>query len=474
MVFSRLKSEYKKVYLPFIILYCYLMITQTLIKCEINIYPDHHSEHDPNFNRSQVKQITNESFYYDLGYFTNKTEKYRSPKYGLNYRPVKCEKMSEDVPDLIYMSNDMNSFFGSELKGIENITSTVNNLKNKFEETKLFRNTMKGYNFTCPSPIRSFYNENFEINFTIPMIADRQMTINVTLISNDGAVNKSIGLIELEPYKYKKVTFFIFPQRKQAYTSKMIFKFKRDGAPIFEPPLSIFGDPDLSIQFISNTDGNLILSNYRVTIIDIKTITGTPFNINTMIRSKNGLPNNCTKDDDCFIGFMCNYFNCVPCDPTCTECYQDDVNNPAGMNYCRECNVLSRNIFPKDGYCDIGYVDVTLFKDFEVKIKPDGQDFNDRETLGFWIFFSDTELSRTRKDLRIAANRERALKPEPEPEDVLHHIVLKDRFVITLIQRMKKFSVYCNVYENLFSRNTTDHIYFDQSKITGGGYRKKI
>ena len=39
---------------------------------------------------------------------------------------------------------------------------------------------------------------------------------------------------------------------------------------------------------------------------------------------------------------------------------------------------------------------MSLFKNLDVKIKVDGQDFNDRETLGFWIFFSDTELSRDR------------------------------------------------------------------------------
>ena len=39
---------------------------------------------------------------------------------------------------------------------------------------------------------------------------------------------------------------------------------------------------------------------------------------------------------------------------------------------------------------------MSLFKNLDVKVKVDGQDFNDRETLGFWIFFSDTELSRDR------------------------------------------------------------------------------
>ena len=458
MAFTKLKNELKKDYI-FLkkALIFYLMITQTIIECTINIYPDHHSEDDPNFKRSQVKKATNDSFYYDLGYFTEKTEKYRSPKYGINYRPVKCEKMNETDPDPIYSDDDRESFFGSK-RGIENIESTLD-LNNKFEETKLFRNTIKGYNFSCPSPIRGFHDKNFEINLTIPMIAEDNMDIIINLVSEDGKVNNSIATIPLTAYEYKNVTFLIFPQKKDIYnTSKMIFKFNRDDDPIFEPPLSIEGDPDLSIQFISQTNVNLVLSNYRVTITDLTTITGTPFDINTMIRSKNGILNNCTKDEDCFIGFMCSHFNCTPCHTSCSECYQDDFN-PAGKYNCRECNVLSTTFKPHDGYCDIGYVDVSLFKDFDVKVKPDGQDFNDRETLGFWIFFSDTELSRKR-DPNPVKRKQLGLAEAPENEDILHHVVFKNRFVITIIQRIRKFSVYCHVYENIFSRNTTDHIYF--------------
>ena len=469
MVFSHLKKyQFRKNYLFFTKLIFYLVITQTIIKCTIDIYPDHHSEDDPNFKKSQVKKVTNESFYYDLGYFTERTDKFRSAKYGLNYRPIKCKKINDTDPDPIYNMDDRDSFFGVN-KGIKNIASTLDFQDNKFEETKLFRNTIKGYNFSCPSPIRGFHNKNFEINFTIPMIAETDMNINVKLVSEDGRVNNSIGDIPLTANIYKKVTFYIFPQEKEIYnTSKMIFKFERDGPPIFEPPLSIEGDPDLYIQFISESPGNLVLSNYRVTITDTKTVAGTPFN-STMVRSKNGLVNNCTKDLDCFIGFMCTYFNCTPCHSTCTECYQDDIN-AVGMNHCRECNVLSTTPKPHDGYCDVGYVDVTLFKDFEVKVKPDGEDFNDRETLGFWIFFTDTELSRERK-LDPVKRESLGLKEEPEPEDILHHIVLKNRFVITIIQRIRKFSVYCHVYENLFSRNTSDHIFFRQDKVNNYDYK---
>ena len=183
-----------------------------------------------------------------------------------------------------------------------------------------------------------------------------------------------------------------------------------------ETPVSIYGDPELNIEFISKTSSDFVLSNYRVTVNDTTSITGVKYNT-TMIRSKNGL-HNCTKDLDCFIGFMCTDFECKPCHTSCSECIQDD-SNPASMNYCKECNVLSTSSTPKDGFCDIAYTDLTLFKDFDVKVKPDNQEFNDRETLGFWIFFSNTKSSRK--------NREEGFEKELENSDILHHVVLKNR-----------------------------------------------
>lgn len=71
MVYSKLNYFFQKdiSFLKKALIF-YLMIM--LIECKIEIFPDHHSAYDPNFKRSQVKTITNDSFYYDLGYFTQK------------------------------------------------------------------------------------------------------------------------------------------------------------------------------------------------------------------------------------------------------------------------------------------------------------------------------------------------------------------------------------------------------------------
>ena len=464
MVYS-IKIKIKKEYLFLIRLLFFYLINQAIIECTINIYPDHHSQYDPNFNRSQVKGITYESFYYDLGYFTNLSENYRSPKYGVNYRPVKCV-ITTGNNQPIYRSNDQTSFFGTN-KGIEDPSSTLN-MNNKYEETKLFRNTVTGSNLTFPSPIRAFHSENFQINITIPIISNNNLKIYIKLKSESGSFNKNIANFNILSNKITRVTLLIEPKENNVERAQMDFSYSLNGVTKNDVnTIYITGDPDLLIQIYSSNNHNFVLSNYRVTITDTSSISGTPFNLN-MIRSKNGLLNNCTKDQDCFIGFTCSRFNCVPCHTSCTECDQDDIYG-AGINHCRECNILSTTPKPHDGYCDIGYVDMTLFKDFDVKVKPDGQDFNDRETLGFWIFFTDTELSRERSS--------RNLDITPENEDILHHVVLKNRFVITIIQRIRKLSVYCHVHENIFSRNTSDHLYFhDDNNIidivkTGTTYR---
>ena len=385
MVFFLIKSEFRKdcIFLKKFLLF-YLLISQALISCKMKIFPDHFSKEDPNFSQSQVKDITYQEFYYDLGYFTQKTTKYRSPKYGINYRPVQC--FSNTDQPLIYDDNDQISFFAPTSQAINDPTSTLDQ-ENYYDDVKLFRNTIKGNSFTCPSPIRAFHNtDRYEINLTIPVMSNAGAKLEMFLVSNDSQINQSIGNFSIPARTCKRIDFLIIPNEKINYTTEMSFQFTRDE--IVEP-VSIYGDPDLFIQFIS--DNEIILSNYRAIFNDSTTKTGQK-HTSSMVRSKNGILHNCTKDSDCIMGFMCSFFDCIPCHSSCSECYQGD-ENAAGMNYCKECNSLSNNIYPQDGYCDIGYVDVSLFKDIEVKVKPDGQDFNDRETLGFWIFFSNTGYS---------------------------------------------------------------------------------
>ena len=316
MAFLSIKSELRRDYIFFKkFLIFYLVISHALISCKIEIFPDHFSKEDPNFKRSQVKRVTTQEFYYDLGYFTEKTEKYRSPKYGINYRPVKCQKMADDGAELTYNPDDSDSFFGPN-KGFENIGSTLEN-NNKFDDTKLFRNTIKGNNFYCPSPIRAFHNtDRFEINLTLPIIADPSPAeLEMFLFSGDGQLNASIDKTNIPANSVNMIKYLIIPNSKENYTTEMNFKKNRDDP---GTTISIYGDPDLYIQFFLHSGTSITLSNYRVIVNDSNYKYGLKYT-SEMVRSKNGLRNNCTKDDDCFIGFMCSYFECKPCHTSCAE-----------------------------------------------------------------------------------------------------------------------------------------------------------
>ena len=108
---------------------------------------------------------------------------------------------------------------------------------------------------------------------------------------------------------------------------------------------------------------SLTLSNYHVTIEDQGIKTGTEYRT-SFIRSINGL-NTCEKDEDCFTGFMCLGHKCLQCHSTCLRCTVD-ISESNARNYCSQCNAMSISQFPNIGVCDMGYVDMSQFENFEV------------------------------------------------------------------------------------------------------------
>ena len=138
----------------------YLIISNSIINSGITIFPDHYEHDDEIFTTSQVNGITNERFYYSLGYYTDLKVDYISPKYGVTYHPVECIDLAGTAPDYkpVYSNNDRTSFFQDiNGKAIRYPDSTRTGL-NKIEETKLFQNTMGGRNIKCPSPFSLFHN----------------------------------------------------------------------------------------------------------------------------------------------------------------------------------------------------------------------------------------------------------------------------------------------------------------------------
>ena len=416
----------------------YLLVSSSIIKSEIKIFPDHYEHGDEVFSTSQVDGVTNERFYYELGYFTDKGELFYSPKYGINYLPIECSPLDNPETSIIYQSTDINSFFGDvEGKPIREKDNTRSN-KNKVEETKLYQHTMTHFHFRCPSPFVLFHSRGFVITYKLPMISneDTSLSIQLHMVKTDGTpdTNVEICKMNLKAGIFDTMILTITPKTNGIEGSYIETEYLCNNNNALETirvrePIKFFLDFE--------TDGpskNIILSNYHVTIEDQGIKTGTEY-LTSFVRSKNGL-NTCDKEDDCFTGHMCLGHKCMKCHSTCLRC-SVDITESNAKNFCTKCNSLSVSETPYLGLCDMGYVDMSQFENFEVKVKPDGNDFNDRETMGFWVFFANTFYS-------------------PTNSGSIFHVVLKDRLVVSLIPGNKVVKIYCHVFEDIFRHRTSD------------------
>ena len=420
----------------------YLIISNSIINSEIKIFPEHYEHADEIFSTSQVDGVTYERFYYNVGYFTQSGKIYRSPKHGIDYYPKECEIIDGMIGDLVYNDMDRQSFFGNENdegKAIRVTDSTRSN-KNKVEETKLYQNTMKGFNFRCPSPFLLFHTRGFVITYKLPLISNTGITLSLILhmVKNDGTIiDEEICRMTLEANKFEILTLKISPKNNglegtyidTEYECNNVLKTIRAKEPInFFLDFKPYPNPN------PTPDQYIILSNYKVTIEDQTIKTGTDYQ-SSFIRSRNGL-NTCDKEEDCFPGFMCLGHLCLKCHSTCLRC-SVDISESNARNFCTKCNALSVSEIPNNGLCEMAYVDMSSFENIEISVKPDGNDFNDRETMGFWVFFANTFYSATNSGS-------------------IFHVVLKDRLVASLIPGNKIVRVYCHTFEDIFRHRTSD------------------
>ena len=324
----------------------YLIISSSIINSEIKIFPEHYEHADEIFSTSQVTGVTYERFYYDIGYFTQTGERYHSPKYGIDFLPIECWVITDDagneIGELLYKIDDRDSFFGDIDGKPIRVTDSTRSNKNKVEETKLYQNTMRGYNFRCPSPFLLFHTTDFEITYKLPMISDTGMTLSVQLhmVKNDGtSTNEEICTMELEANVFTIMEMTIIPKTRALegnyvnteYICNNVLKTIRTKEPI-KFYLDFIPVPDTS------TNKYVTFSNYRVTIEDQIIKTGTEYQT-SFVRSRNGL-NTCDKDGDCFVGFMCLGHKCLQCHSSCLRCTVDITESNA-RNYCSRCNALS-------------------------------------------------------------------------------------------------------------------------------------
>ena len=265
---------------------------------------------------------------------------------------------------------------------------------------------MKGKYIQCPCPWKLFHQKTFVMTYKLPMISSFTTTLSVRLFNVNPSINEEICSMSLTANKFEVMTIVIYTNTDGIYGSSIEMEYVCNG---IHKKITAADPVDFKLRFDSTSE--IILSNYVVTIEDQDVLEGTK-ETSAMQRGKTGLDNSCNTDNDCFYGYMCNIQSqCLRCHQSCLRCTVD-ISESNSMNYCTMCNLLSITSEPDRGICDIGYVDVSQFENFDVSVKPDGNDFNDRQTLAFWVFFADTFNS-------------------PTNSGSIYHIVLKDRLVVS-------------------------------------------
>ena len=413
--------------------FLYIIIKQFIpVLNEVKIFPDHISSGDPIFNKSQVYSTTNERFIYKLGYFTNtpNPEKIFSKKYGIYYEPVTCIGGT----GLSYSDSDTSTFFQSNIIG-DKVSTTTKGM-NFFEEIELFKKVMSGTEITCNSHLKIVHSSNLKITYIIPVLSTTaNNNFKLYAIPPNTDPETEICNIKLEANKIKMVQIDIKTDIENTFGAevRMVFTCTDSTKKAY---IKSYGDEYYNFKYTS-TD-TIYLSNFRITVEDTLIITGLESN-KILLRSKNGLssPNSCKKqntDEDCFRGHVCIIDTCRKCHYSCSSCYNSD-----SYGSCEKCSPLtiSENQDPINGLCPINFVDISQFKDFYINIEPYGNEFNERATIGLWLFFADLTGSRSL-------------------EYDIYHIVLENRIVISLYPGDDKLTAYCHTYEDLYRKVTSD------------------
>ena len=159
---------------------------------------------------------------------------------------------------------------------------------------------------------------------------------------------------------------------------------------------------------------------------------------NRIIRTFNGLEkcdtNFNTPEKNCLLGYNCESNECKSCYFTCELC-----TNYNSKNYCFGCGTITapdKSI--KKTTCEINNIDITNFKDIEVKVPLYKQnEFHERSTLGLWIFISD--LSKAKNG-----------------NYNIYHVILKDRYVLSIIPNELSVEIFCHTYEDLYRKITSE------------------
>ena len=429
---------FKKIKFSFCFLYSIILLLFH-INCDMKIFPDHISAGDPIFNTSQVYLKTNERFIYKLGYYTSSTDNYYSHKYGIYYEPVSCTAYSSSSS--ITVDNNSNNFIGQPSIIFNRASTKYDPIgRNYFEEISLFKNVITGYGMQCNSHLKVIHNKNIEITYIIPVVSSSNL-FTLHIKPPDQSDYTQICNVTLVPNELKIIQIDIKTNVENILGDnvQMVFTCTDSINKIY---ITTKGNDYFTFIYNKDITNVISLSNFRIIAKDISTKTGDNSNKN-LIRSKLGLSNqdSCTttnSDEECFRGFICKTNLCKQCHYSCSKCKYEGTVSTA-KNSCDKCGPLTINEEPVDGECPLNFVDISQFKDISVNIRPYGErgEYNERATIGLWLFFSDLTGSRSL-------------------ENDIYHIVLENRIVISLVPGDNKITAYCHAFEDLYRKVTSE------------------
>ena len=425
-----------------------LLISNTT--CQATVFPDHYIESDSPYSSSSryLTSDIKERQIYKLGYFSTDTSNIKSYKFGVIYKPDSfCIVYNDDPNDVstsgigTNINSPPNKFFDS----IQNIGSTRE--KNNFsEELELIKHFCSGQKLMINAPFPTLHNTGYILKYKLSMTnnytANSDLDINIKLIimKNNPITYENKDICKFRMKGGVASWFKMTIKSKQTTTNKITMIFicdEEDGSHNFEV------NTDDTFRFIFDTDitsspPNIFISFYQVILEDSSASYFLNNNDNNIIRTFNGLEEcDVSKDEkNCLIGFTCGTERkCEKCDNLCYECVSDCIN----CNVLTDVDSTGTGIGTKDN-CKINYIDLSNFEDFTMDVTLPNGEFHERSTMGFWIFISDMVKAKS-------------------GNSNIYHVVLKDRYVISIIPNEISTGVYCHAYEDLYRTITSETIF---------------
>jgi hypothetical protein len=398
----------------------------TNILCGITVYPEHYVPSDSpySFSSFYLSKDIKERQIYKLSYFStsNSSPKIVSYKHGFIYTP--------DSSCNGYKEKSSSNFFLDMINKLN--TRDMNNFS---EELELLENICYGNNLIFDSPFPTLHNTGYILRYKLLVGADLDSLIilSISIGTNNPEQICSFNM-EKKTYWLKMSIYSTLSQ-----TNKITMNFYCDEQ---EKGKAFDVETEVSFKFIlsSDTTSNIYLSFYQIILEDSTNSYLSSISDNRIIRTYNGLEQ-CIEgsfEKDCLLGYKCDASGseqpkCKSCHFTCDKC-----NIPERNNGCSGCSRLTEpdNTIDKTT-CDINFIDITNFKDIDFEVKVIGNEFHERSTMGLWIFISDLVKARS-------GNYN------------IFHIVLKDRYVLSIIPNEISVSIYFHAYEDLYRKITSE------------------